>query len=113
MEPCQHDSKERIRIAQISGTAMRHAVKLANGRGNFDEAVAELHTISTDPHLLAHGQCGDGYWPSTCIRALLEAAGAAPEYIEAFADELLRRTYKGDRISAIAEGIQRERRDAR
>ncbi len=54
----QHDSRDRIRIAEVSGALTNLAGKVRSGQLTQDQAVAELHAITRDGHLLAHGLGG-------------------------------------------------------
>jgi hypothetical protein len=77
VETSKHRQPDRIRIAGLAGTIERHAYRVTRSEGTVDEAVAELHTISTDPHLLAHA-AGDPARSTYSVRLrILEAAGAA------------------------------------
>lgn len=95
METARHDSADRIRIAQLTGIASRHASLKTGGSYDQAAAVAELHTVSEDPHLLAHAICGSREWQFRTIRAMLIAAGADPGEVDLMAaalDERHRRT---------------------
>ena len=77
---------DRILIARLYGVTQRHA---SHGTADTDEAVAELHGITTRPDLLAlaAGALGGGYdeWEErqeAAVRLLLRA-GADPELYEA------------------------------
>lgn len=94
METARHDSADRIRIAQLTGIASRHAGLKTKGGYDRDAAVAELHAVSTDPHLLAHATQSPRHWQYRTIKAMLIAAGAEAEEIEHIAadeDEQLQR----------------------
>lgn len=88
METARHDSADRIRIAQLTGVASRHAGLKTKGGYDQAAAIAELHTISTDGHLLAHAITGTRHWQYRTIKAMLIAAGAAPDDIEAIAEAI-------------------------
>lgn len=51
METSDHPKRERLIIAEVSGVLKSPA---AQDPDRWPEAVAELHSITTDPHLLAH-----------------------------------------------------------
>ncbi len=94
METARHDSADRIRIAQLTGIASRHAGLKTKGGYDRAAAVAELHTVSTDPHLLAHAIPGLRHWQYHTIKAMLIDAGAEAEEVEQIAaaiDERQRR----------------------
>lgn len=89
METARHDSADRIGIAQLTGVASRHAgLKLKDDAYDLALAVAELHTISTDPHLLAHAITGTRHWQYRTVKAMLIAAGANVDDIEAIAEQI-------------------------
>lgn len=72
-----HNRADRLTIAALCGTVQRWAGHIL--RGNLDypaEAIAELHTISTDPHLIAHAALETRHWQHSTIEALLLLAGA-------------------------------------
>lgn len=58
MQTPQHDSRDRIRIASVAGALSNLAGKVRGGELTDEQAVAELHAITRDPHLLAHGLLG-------------------------------------------------------
>lgn len=89
METPKHDSADRIRIAQVSGTVQRHATLKIHGDG-YDEttATAELRGITTDPHLLAHGTVRTRHWMFRPVRALLIAAGADQADVDQLAADM-------------------------
>jgi hypothetical protein len=78
----QHDRDERLAIAAVCGGASRLARQLARGEVDLAAAIAELHTHTDKPHLLAHGvrPRGDEY-DAEPIEQLLLAAGATAEDI--------------------------------
>lgn len=88
MDTADHDSADRIRIAQLTGIASRHAGLKTRGGYNQAAAVAELHTISTDPHLLAHATQTPRHWQYRTIRSMLVAAGAKQEEVEQIAADV-------------------------
>lgn len=88
METARHDSADRIRIAQLTGIASRHAGLKTKGGYDQAAAIAELHTISSNPHLLAHATQATRHWQYRTIRAMLVAAGARQEDVEEMAAEM-------------------------
>ena len=86
MDTARHSKTERLAIAALSGITSRHAAR-SHHDSCYDEnaAIAELHTVSRDPHLLAHAARGprEPLWEPT--RLLLIAAGATPEEVDAHA----------------------------
>jgi hypothetical protein len=76
VELSKHGQAERIAVARLGGTAERHAYK--GDALDLAAAVAELHAIATDPHLLAHAAAPhtdvEEVWPATAT--ILQAAGA-------------------------------------
>lgn len=70
-----HARRDRIAVAQLCGTVQRHAGQ----DSTTDEAVAELHTITTDPHLLAHATTSTDRRIHGRVVELLLAAGADPQ----------------------------------
>jgi hypothetical protein len=96
METARHDSADRIRIAQLTGVASRHAGLKLREDGSYDQAaaIAELHTVSADPHLLAHAITGTRHWQHRTIKAMLIAAGALPDDIVAIAEAIDERQQK-------------------
>lgn len=84
MEPPAHTQRDRIIIAQVSGTAAHHAVTfMSPPGGSLDSAVAELRSVTVDAHLLGHGCVGPDSWLHEVTRALLEAAGADVAVLDA------------------------------
>ncbi|GIH07437.1 hypothetical protein Rhe02_55040 [Rhizocola hellebori] len=94
METARHDSRDRLKIAALTGTASRHAARKTSGQYDRDAAIAELHTVSTDPHLLAHAICSPRHWQYRTLRAMLLEAGADEQDLDevaAYIDERLRK----------------------
>jgi hypothetical protein len=91
METARHDSKDRLRIASLTGTASRHAALKTSSTYDQAAAIAELHSHSTDPHLLAHAICNPRHWQYRTIRALLIAAGASVEDMDEIAAAIAER----------------------
>ncbi len=99
METAKHASADRIRIAALTGTAERHAVLKIRGGYDREAAIAELHEVSTDPHLLAHAIGSTRHWMYRTLRALLVEAGATEsdlDEISASADDRMRNFPLGD-----------------
>lgn len=100
METARHDSADRIRIAQLTGVASRHAGLKTKGGYDQAAAVAELHSylVGADPelvpHLLAHATQGKRHWQYRTIKAMLIAAGASPDDIVAIAEQIDARQQK-------------------
>lgn len=98
METAKHKSEDRLLIAMLSGEARN----LAKGKLDltFDRAVAvaALHAISDDPHLLAHAICHPGHFQYRTIRAMLLAAGTTAEHLEEVIADLVRRQDSGPPI---------------
>lgn len=79
----QHRRAERLLVAQVSGAVAKHAARRPL---DVDAAVAELHAITTDPHLLGHAW----RWPEDekifpdpwrdAVNTILGAAGADPQH---------------------------------
>ncbi len=89
----RHPRNEQLAIAALTGTAHRWANHIM--RGNLDhptEAITELHTISTDVHLLAHAISGTRHWQHSALEALLLLAGADPEDLAAIAADIDQRS---------------------
>lgn len=92
METPKHGTADRLLIAEVSGALTKLAGKVRDGQLTQDQAVAELHAITRDPHLLGHGLGGclgePGRWdPTTMVMRLAVAAGvdlteAAATYTE-------------------------------
>lgn len=51
----EHGQADRLAIASVAGALQNVAGKLGRDEMTLDEAVAELHAITADGHLLAHG----------------------------------------------------------
>jgi hypothetical protein len=87
METAGHDRRDQLVIAALTGIASRHAG--LKTRGGYDQAaaVAELHEVSTDPHLLAHATQVPKHWQYRTIKAMLIAAGASEDDIVAIAEQ--------------------------
>lgn len=84
----QHDSADRLRIAEASGALSYLSGRVASGELTEDQAVVELHAITTDRHLLAHGLCGclgdPGKWAADAGPVRL-ALAAGVDLVEAAA----------------------------
>lgn len=107
VETAKHASADRIRIAQLTGTAERHAALKIHGGYDRQAAIAELHSISTNPHLLAHAIGSTRHWMYRTLRALLLEAGAAEsdmDEIAAAIDERLRA--RGFPIGHVPDGAE-------
>ena len=91
METSRHDTQDRLRIASLTGTAARHAGRKLHVDYDQAAAIAELHSHSTDPHLLAHAICSPRHWQYRTIRALLIAAGADVDDMDEIAAAIDRR----------------------
>lgn len=106
MDTPRHSDRDRIAIARLAGTAARHAIAIA-GRVGYDEAaaIAELHSISTDGHLLAHGTPGSDDWRYPAVRALLLAAGADEAAMDEAEAVMAKRTAHGDLLAQLAESL--------
>lgn len=78
-------SVELIVVAQLGGTAQRHVHRQHGAECDQAAAVEELHTLSTDPRLLAHTAARHrpgGIDPRTVeVRHLLITAGADVELL--------------------------------
>lgn len=84
MKTPQHDSRDRIRIAEVSGALSNLAAKVIRGELTDEQAVAELHAITTDRHLLAHGLGNPGMWAADSVPLRL-ALAAGVDLVEAAA----------------------------
>lgn len=75
---------ERVLVARLSGVAARHAsgqeARSAAVLGMVPgDPVADLHAVSTDPHLLSVAAAmyvGDDHWYGSAALSLLVTAGA-------------------------------------
>ena len=83
MDTARHSKAERHAIAAITGVTSRHAGLSQHDGYDQSAAVAELHTITRDPHLLAHAARGPREPLYEPTRELLIAAGATPQEVEA------------------------------
>lgn len=89
MQTPRHDSRDRIRIAEVSGALTNLASKIRDGRLTQDQAVAELHDITRDPHLLAHGLGNPGKWAAgSVVLQLALAAGVDVDEAQRIHDEM-------------------------
>lgn len=105
-----HNSRDRITVSKLSGTSSRHASHLHQQPDRavaVAEAVAELRSISTDKHLIAHATVGTRSHGYELRRELLLAAGADPAVLELEAAEVDRRIEGGTMLSRLAEGTNR------
>jgi hypothetical protein len=85
----RHDSRDRIRIAEVSGALSNLAGKVRRGELAQDQAVAELHDITRDPHLLAHGLGVPGKWGTeSVVLQLALAAGVDLDEAQRIHDEM-------------------------
>jgi hypothetical protein len=108
MDTPRHERDDRITIARVCGTGERYATRLANpanGPADFDAGVAELRSITTDPHLLAHGTAASDIWFHDTMRELLIAAGADPAAMEEVRAIIDRRRGSPDLLAQLAERI--------
>ncbi len=87
MRTPQHDSRDRIRIAEVTGAlsyltgpVKYHGLSIADG-------AAQLRAITTDPHLLSHGLAGRSLGDEVLV-ALAVAAGATVAEAEAIHAEM-------------------------
>ena len=88
-----HDSRERVVIASLAGAVQRLAYPLyRDGTYNEQAAVAELHSISRDPHLLAHAIGDQRHYLHHAVKQVLLAAGANQEHLEAIAADIAARS---------------------
>jgi hypothetical protein len=92
----------------VTGTLQRYATRLANpdnGHVDFDTGVAELRSVTTDPHLLAHGTpASDEWWREDGDRLLL-AAGADPAAMAQARADHDRRRATPDLIAQLADQL--------
>lgn len=91
MQRCRHNSAEGITIARVIGAVRRHT---ADGVTDRAAAIGELHALTTDPHLLAHGMPGSAEAYYVAARELLTAAGADPAVLD---DVVAERDHMGNR----------------
>lgn len=85
----QHDSADRIRIASVKGALSNLAGKIRRGELDQAAAVAELHAITRDPHLLAHGLGAPGKWGTgSVVLELALAAGIDVDEAQRIHDEM-------------------------
>ena len=85
MDTARHTTAERVAIAALSGITSRHAGRSRHEGYDQAAAIAELHSVSRDPHLLAHAARGPREPLYEPTRALLIAAGATAEEVDAHA----------------------------
>ncbi len=85
-----HNQDDRIAIASLSGAVRRLAYPLYRGYDTYDEqaALAELRSISTDGHLLAHATSGTKHFLHPATKHLLLAAGANAVDLDAIAEHI-------------------------
>lgn len=81
----KHTRAERLIIARVSGIVSRYASRRPL---DIAGAVAQLHALTTDPHLLGHAWPADAPQPGFTVftnawmaeeREILTAAGADPQ----------------------------------
>ncbi|GAA2360750.1 hypothetical protein Cme02nite_38040 [Catellatospora methionotrophica] len=71
-----HSQADRLAIASVNGAVQNLAGKLGREELTMAECVAELHAITADGHLLAHGLGDpDRYEPGGRVLQIAEAAG--------------------------------------
>lgn len=96
MKTPQHAKPDRLKIAQVTGALTNLRGKILRGELTQGQAVADLHTITTDRHLLSHGLAGMTHIPG--IVALAEAAGASATEAEAIHAEMHPADRRGMRL---------------
>lgn len=80
----KHNRADRLAIAEVSGALSNLAGKVIRGELDQAAAVAELHAITRDPHLLAHGLGDPAKWSANSVPVQL-ALAAGVDLVEAAA----------------------------
>lgn len=99
----QHDSRDRIRIAEVTGALSYLTGRMKHHGMTVEQGADELRKITTDPHLLSHGLANRNRDDETLV-ALAVAAGASVEEADRIHAEMHPPGARGLRLGTEGQG---------